>query len=90
MKPEDITKQLQLIDNIKEEDIDYSDSPDMGDADWSNFKIFDPKQSSNFIKRSITIRLDDEIIDYFKEFGRGYQTRINSILREHIEQNTRT
>lgn len=87
MNQEDIKKQLAIIDSIRDEDIDYSDIPDMGDADWSKFKIFDPSKTSNLLKRSITIRLDDEVIDYFKSFGKGYQTKINAALKEHIKHN---
>ena len=35
-------------------------------------------------KRAISIRLDSDIIDFFKEDGRGYQTRINAVLREYM------
>ena len=35
-------------------------------------------------KHSITIRLDPEIIDFFKEDGMGWQSRINAILLEHV------
>ncbi|WP_192483363.1 MULTISPECIES: BrnA antitoxin family protein [Cysteiniphilum] len=34
-------------------------------------------------KKSVTIRLDSDIIDYFKSMGKGYQTKINSVLREY-------
>ncbi len=33
------------------------------------------------IKRSITLRLDADVVDWFKKAGRGYQTRINRALR---------
>ena len=86
MKQEDIIKQLKAIDAIKDEDIDYSDSPDLGDTDWSEFKVFDPNKALNSLKRSITIRLDDDVIDYFKSFGKGYQTKINLALKDYIKQ----
>lgn len=35
-------------------------------------------------KRSITIRLDADVIDYFKHVGGGYQTRINQVLRAYV------
>ena len=35
-------RQLKTLDNIQDKDIDYSDSPDMGDANWAEFKAFNP------------------------------------------------
>lgn len=37
----------------------------------------------------ISIRLDREVLEYFRSGGRGYQTRINAVLREHMERETR-
>ena len=37
-------------------------------------------------KRRITIRLDADLVDWIKEQGPGYQTRINTILRDAMEQ----
>jgi uncharacterized protein (DUF4415 family) len=37
-------------------------------------------------KRALSIRLDEDVIDWFKERGPGYQTRINAVLRAFIEQ----
>ena len=80
MSKEDISKELEIARNMKDEDIDYSDSPDLGDIDWSEFKILSPS------KRCITIRLDDEVVDYFKSLGRGYQSKINFVLKEYVRQ----
>lgn len=38
-------------------------------------------------KQSITIRLDVDVLDWFKRQGRGYQTRINKLLRSYMEAN---
>jgi uncharacterized protein (DUF4415 family) len=40
------------------------------------------------LKLNISIRLDKDVIDYFKAEGAGYQTRINEVLRAHIRANT--
>jgi uncharacterized protein (DUF4415 family) len=51
-----------------------------GEFDWS-------KAQSGFPlpKRQLTMRLDGDVIDWFKRQGRGYQTRINAVLRRFIE-----
>jgi uncharacterized protein (DUF4415 family) len=61
---------------MKDEDIDLSDIPEI--TDWSNAvvgKFYRP------VKQSLTIRLDADVIAWLKSQGRGYQTRINSLLR---------
>ncbi|MBK2124968.1 BrnA antitoxin family protein [Fangia hongkongensis] len=73
----DIKQQLEAVKNMKDSEIDYSDSSDMGDADWAKFKPF------TNTKKSVTIRLDSDIIEYFKSMGKGYQTKINAVLREY-------
>jgi uncharacterized protein (DUF4415 family) len=45
--------------------------------------VVDPK------KKAISIRLDQEVIDYFKGDGEGYQTRINNVLRAFMELDRR-
>ena len=80
MNKKDIAKELEIARNMSDENIDYSDSPDLGDVDWSRFKILSPS------KRCITIRLDDEVVDYFKSLGNGYQSKINLVLKEYVRQ----
>jgi uncharacterized protein (DUF4415 family) len=36
-------------------------------------------------KAAISLRLDAEVLDWFKARGRGYQTRINAVLRAYME-----
>ena len=36
-------------------------------------------------KRSVTIRLDERVVSYFKATGPGYQTRINAVLRAYVD-----
>ncbi|MGH8856060.1 MAG: BrnA antitoxin family protein [Telluria sp.] len=38
----------------------------------------------NGVKQIVTIRLDVDMLDWFKSAGPGYQTRINQVLREHM------
>jgi len=64
---------------MTDDDIDYSDIP-MNDEDfWNNAEVIFPSK-----KIHLSIRLDDDIVRWFKRFGRGYQTKINSVLRSYI------
>ncbi len=50
------------------------------EGNWERLKSF-----YRPIKQPITVRLDADVIDWFKKGGRGYQTRINRALREWME-----
>jgi uncharacterized protein (DUF4415 family) len=45
------------------------------------------KQSATGVKQIVTIRLDVDMLDWFKSAGPGYQTRINQVLRDYMEAN---
>lgn len=61
--------------------IDTSDiPPSPPDAEWTRPGI--PFSSEN--KRQITLRLDADVVDFFRDTGKRYQTRINSVLREYV------
>ncbi|MBI5100349.1 MAG: BrnA antitoxin family protein [Nitrospirae bacterium] len=40
-------------------------------------------------KKQLTLRLDPDVIDFFKKQGRGYQTTINAVLRKYVEAHMR-
>jgi uncharacterized protein (DUF4415 family) len=65
---------------MREADIDYSDIPALD-------KTFLKKATAAWppVKRQLTIRLDADVLDWLKGHGRGYQTRINRILRVVME-----
>ena len=69
---------LARIDTMKDEDIDYSDIPELDD-DFFEKATFVPA------KQSVTIRLDSDVVTWLKEGGKGYQTRANKILRAAME-----
>ena len=69
-------RDVAAIAAIKDEDIDLSDMPEV--LDWSKAevgKFYRPP------KKAITIRLDTNVLDWLKGYGRGYQTRVNLLLR---------
>jgi uncharacterized protein (DUF4415 family) len=65
------------FDALSDEEIDFSDSPEWTDEDWARAVMVSPKPS----KESVTIRLDPDVLEYFRRPGAGYQTRINAVLR---------
>jgi uncharacterized protein (DUF4415 family) len=51
------------------------------DIDWSDAVLVIPAR-----KKAISIRLDEDVLDYFKSEGDGYQRRINAVLRSYMQQ----
>jgi uncharacterized protein (DUF4415 family) len=60
--------------------IDFSDIPEV--LDWSGAEV---GRFYRPAKRPVTMRLDADIIDWLKSYGRGYQTKANSLLRYAME-----
>ncbi len=59
------------------------------DPDWAEFETVDWSQAEVVTpprKQAISIRLDQDLIDYFKAQGPGYQRRINAVLRSYVKQ----
>ncbi len=71
----------ELVD-LKDEGIDFSDIPEITDEMWKNAVTMQPE---DWQKRQLTLRFDPDIIDFFKAQGRGYQTRMNEVLRVYVD-----
>lgn len=48
------------------------------------------KQKTQATKRIVTIRLDNDMLEWFKSDGAGYQTRINQVLRDYMQRRSVT
>ena len=80
MSKKSIKSDLTRIDGLKDSEIDYSDIPALD-------KSFFTKATEAWppTKQQVTVRLDTDVLDWLKAHGRGYQTRINRILRAAME-----
>lgn len=58
--------------------IDTSDIPELGDDFFRQAELRLPA------KQTVTIRLDADVLAWFKDQGSGYQTRINQLLRQYM------
>jgi uncharacterized protein (DUF4415 family) len=76
--PEMTPAQLKRLDEVP---IDYSDIPELDENFFKNAKLVNWPPS----KAQLTIRLDADVLAWLKSNGRGYQTRINHILRVAME-----
>lgn len=58
-----------------------------GDEDWAEFKDFDWSKADLILparKKAISIRVDEDVLKFFKHSGEGYQRRINAVLRSFM------
>lgn len=69
------------LDAMKDEDIDYSDIPDHGDDE----KFWAEAVKVPRVKQGVFIRLDADVLEWFKKQGPGYQTKINAVLKSYVE-----
>ena len=70
----------ERLEQMTDEDIDTSDIPPLDEAFFANAQLRLPAR-----KVPITIRLDPDVLSWFKGFGKGYQTHINQVLRMYME-----
>ena len=73
-------EELRRLAEIPDEDIDFSDIPELTEEDFAN-AVWHP----GYGKQQVTVRLDRDVLHFFKQGGRGYQTRMNAVLRAYME-----
>lgn len=76
--PESIRKELAALAAKPENEIDFSDLPPTTEQDWHGAvrgKFYRP------IKQQLTVRIDADVLEWLKSQGKGYQGRLNEILR---------
>jgi uncharacterized protein (DUF4415 family) len=82
LKPLEDRSDDAALDATSEEEINRQAEEDgtlLSDEEWAKVKFIDP------FKKPITIRLDGDVLEWFKaQGGRGYQTRINAVLRQYM------
>jgi len=78
--PKPTKEDWDRIDSVKDAEIDYSDIPEI--TDLSQFRPWEQRQMFKPLKVAITCKLDADIVAWLKQGGKGYQTRLNTILRQ--------
>ncbi|MDR2154094.1 MAG: BrnA antitoxin family protein [Burkholderiaceae bacterium] len=77
---------LAALTAMPDDQIDFSDIPPLPDTGWVKAVDFP------HTKKQITLRIDQDVLDFFRHTGSRYQTRINAVLRSYVEahRNPRT
>jgi uncharacterized protein (DUF4415 family) len=74
-------RELKALSALSDDQIDTSDIPELPPRAWKNAvrgRFYRP------VKLAVSMRLDADVIAWLKKRGKGYQTRANRILRQHM------
>ncbi len=82
-KAKNIKSNLKHLDTMTDSDIDYSDIPELGDEFWKDAKLLAGG------KKAISLRVDEDVLAFYKARGKGYQTVMNKVLRQYMESQKR-
>lgn len=73
-------KRIKEIKSIRDDDIDYTDIPELDEKFFANAEVNLPKA-----KKVISLRVDNDVLQWFKSCGAGYQTRMNAVLKTFMQ-----
>ena len=87
--PKDSQTDWEHIKNMTESEIEEAaasdaDAQPTDEAFWANAEVVIPQP-----KRAISLRVDSDVLEWFKSHGSGYQTRMNAVLRAYMEAQQR-
>ena len=92
MKKKNTSKASQTdwkrLETMTDKDVDLSDSPEVTPKMFARAVV---RRGLKPVARKaqLTLRLDGDVLDWFRQQGRGYQTKINSLLRAYMEAHKR-
>jgi uncharacterized protein (DUF4415 family) len=70
------------VDKLRDKDIDFSDNPEVT-AEMFAKAVLRKGLKPAVRKTQVTLRIDEDVLTWFKKQGKGYQTRINSLLKAY-------
>jgi uncharacterized protein (DUF4415 family) len=79
-------RRLAKLAGRPESEIDFSCIPPLKDSFWKN-AVRNPFYRP--VKQQLTVRLDSDVVAWLRRQGKGYQTRLNSVLREAMLEDIR-
>ena len=79
VKKKSIASDLKKVDATTDKEIDYTESPELDESFLSRPLVTLPKK-----KELVSIRLDADVVEWFRGEGKGYQTKINDLLRAYV------
>jgi uncharacterized protein (DUF4415 family) len=85
----EMRRELAALEAMPDDQIDTSDIPEMTDEDWKRGPVYIGLHYRPG-KKSVTIRLDDDVVKWFKKQGKGWQTKMNWVLRLYFASHRKT
>ncbi|PKL20827.1 MAG: hypothetical protein CVV48_10965 [Spirochaetae bacterium HGW-Spirochaetae-4] len=78
------------IEELRARDIDFSDIPELTPQFMSTLERIVPREHFKVVpvKKAISIKLDSDVLEYYRSKGKGYQTKINAVLRQDMLRET--
>jgi len=83
---DEMRAELNALAKKSDKEMDFSDIPQTTAADWKNAvrgQFFRP------VKKPVSLRLDADVIAWFKSLDGKYQSKMNDALREYMEHHTK-
>jgi len=80
---------IKRLKSMTDDEIDFSDIPRTTPEFWAT-GIVRKGLKPVIRKNQLTLRIDQDVIEFFKEEGRGYQTKINQLLRAYMDAHKAT
>jgi len=73
-------KRLKKLESLKDSEIDFSDIPELGADFWRRAKLAAPQP-----KKAISLRVDADVLEWFRARGKGYQSLMNAVLKSYVD-----
>jgi uncharacterized protein (DUF4415 family) len=73
---------LEELVQIPDNEIDFSDQPELGPEFWAKARVVMPEDRN---LAQITAKFDRDMVNWFRKQGRGYQAKMNAVLRSYYE-----
>lgn len=77
----------ERLDLTQDAEIDLSDCPEVTPEQFAKGVVRRGGLTSKPNKEQVTLRIDKDVLDWFKAQGKGYQTKINALLKAYVEAN---
>jgi uncharacterized protein (DUF4415 family) len=83
-------KRLDALAALPDDQIDLSDMPELPEMEWRARTVYVGLIPGPGKKKSVTIRLDEDMVKWFKKQGKGWQTKMNWVLRLYFASHRKT
>jgi len=77
--------EIRALKRLPDAAIDFGDIPRSKAAGGPSLELWFPTEN----KKQVTLRLDADVIEFFRATGKRYQSRMNAVLREYVQSNRR-